>query len=86
MTIPTTTVRIPPDLKRRLHRYATAGNQTNTEVIIQAIRTFLEQQEATTGHIRVRRELARLAEIDRADPELADFYGEPEIDPFGEES
>ncbi len=86
MTTPTTTVRIPPDLRQQLQRYAKARNQTNTGVIIQALRTFFEQKDAAARQYQVRQELARLAEIDRADPELDGFFREPETDPFGEES
>jgi predicted transcriptional regulator len=86
MPTPTTTVRLPPHLRQRLQRYAKARNQTNTGVIIQALRAFFEQKEAAEHKYQVRQELARLAEIDRADPELEGFFGEPETDPFGEES
>ncbi len=85
MTTPTTTIRLPHDLRQRLQEYAKAGNKTNTEVIIQALRTFLDQDDLSTRQYRIQKELARLAEIDRADAEFEGFYGEPEADPFGKE-
>jgi predicted transcriptional regulator len=85
MTTPTTTIRLPPDLRQRLQQYARAGNKTNTEVIVQALRVFFEQEDLDSRRSRIQRELERLAEIDRTDPELAGFHDEPEADPFGRE-
>lgn len=82
MSFPTTTIRLPPDLRERVTQYARAGNKTNTEVIIQALRAFFEQENATARRDRIQKELARLAEIDKSDPELEGFYEEPETDPF----
>ncbi len=86
MTTPTTTIRLPHELRQRLQQYAQAGNKTNTEVIIQALQAFLEKENASTRQALIQKELERLAEIDKADPELEGFYHEPETDPFGERS
>jgi len=83
MTTPTTTIRLPHELRQRLQQYAKAGNKTNTEVIVQALQTFLEQESAANRQALITKELERLSEIDKADPELAGFYDEPEVDPFG---
>jgi predicted transcriptional regulator len=85
MTTPTTTIRLPHDLRQRVQQYARAGNKTNTEVIVEALRIFFEREDSVTRRARIARELARLADIDRADPELAGFHDEPEPDPFGRE-
>lgn len=85
MTTPTTTIRLPHDLRQRLQQYAQAGNKTNTEVIVQALRTFFEREDSATQRARIAQELARLAEIDRTDSELAGFHDEPEADPVGQE-
>lgn len=86
MTIPTTTIRLPPELREKVRQHASAGNTTNTEVIIQALQAFFAHEDASARADRIQRELARLAEIDRADPELEGFYGEPEASPFANES
>ena len=85
MTTPTTTIRLPHELRQRLQQYAKTGNKSNTEVIIQALRRFLDQEDSNAHPSQIRKELTRLAEIDKTDPELDGFYDEPEIDPFGTE-
>jgi predicted transcriptional regulator len=86
MSTPTTTIRLPPELREQVRQYAESANTTNTEVIAQALRAFFEQEHASDRGDRIQRELARLAEIDRADPDLAGFHDDPEHDPFGGES
>jgi predicted transcriptional regulator len=83
MTTPTTTIRLPSDLRERVRQYARSENKTNTEVIIQALTAFFDQENAAGRQDHIQEELARLAEIDRTDPELEDFYQAPEADPFG---
>jgi predicted transcriptional regulator len=84
MSIPTTTIRLPPELREQVRQCARSGNTTNTEVIVQALRAFFDQENASARRDRIQQELVRLAEIDRADPELEGFYEQPEPDPFGE--
>jgi Arc/MetJ-type ribon-helix-helix transcriptional regulator len=86
MSTPTTTIRLPTELREQIRQYARSGNKSNTEVIIEALRAFFEQQSASARDDQVERELARLAEIDKADPDLDGFYEEPETDPFGGKS
>jgi len=86
MTTPTTTIRLPHDLRQRLQQHARAGNKTNTEVIVQALEAFFDEEDSATRRARIQQELARLAEIDRTDPDLAGFHDEPEEHPFAQES
>jgi len=86
MTTPTTTIRLPGELRERLRQYAKAENLTNTDVIIRALQTFLEQESSASREQRVRKELARLDDIDRSDPELEAYYRWPETDSLREPS
>lgn len=85
MTTPTTTIRLPHELRQRLQQYALAENKTNTEVIVQALRVFFEHEDSVNRSARIARELARLAEIDRADLDLDWLHDEPKADPVGRE-
>ncbi len=84
MPTPTTTIRLPPELRRQLNRYAKANNKTNTDVVITALQEFLLRHNYGARSKAINHELERLADIDRADPEFKEFYGEPEEDPFPE--
>jgi len=85
MTTPTISIRLPQDLRQRLRQYAAADNKTRTEVVTQALRDFFERESTSSRQYRIQQELARLAEIDKTDPELNDSYNEPEADPFAKE-
>ena len=82
MATPTTTIRLPTELREQVERYAEARHETNTEVIVRALREYFERQTGETRRDAIQRELDRLADIDGADPEFSDFYGELEDDPF----
>ena len=82
MATPTTTIRLPTELREQVESYAKARHETNTEVIVRALREYFERQMGETQRDAIRRELRRLADIDGADPEFSDFYGGPEEDPF----
>lgn len=82
MATPTTTIRLPADLREQIHQYAKTENTTNTEVITQALQAFFANEQSSSRKARIQKELMRLAEIDRADPELEGFFDEPESNYF----
>ncbi len=82
MVTPTTTIRLPTELREKVESYAKARHETKTEVIVRALREYFERQTGETRRDAIQRELERLADIDGADPEFSDFYGGPEEDPF----
>ncbi|MEA3410042.1 MAG: hypothetical protein U9R74_00695 [Pseudomonadota bacterium] len=82
MATPTTTIRLPAELRKRLERYARHHDETNTEVVVQALDNFLSRQDSSDRRDEISRELERLSRIDRDDPEYQEFYGPPEKDPF----
>jgi len=82
MATPTTTIRLSAELRKRLERYARHHDETNTEVIVQALDDFLSTQDSSDRRDEISRELERLSRIDRDDPEYQEFYGPPEKDAF----
>ena len=70
MATPTTTIRLPTELREQVERYA------------EALREYFERQTGEARRDAIQRELDRLADVDGADPEFSDFYGELEDDPF----
>ncbi len=74
MTEPTTTIRLPKRLRVDIAGYAKAAHKSQSAVIIEALQEYLTRRNRQHHIQTINKELQRLDEIERQDPDLCEFY------------
>lgn len=64
----TTSVRLPRDLKRRIDRRAVSAGSGRNRVIIDALESFLREDEQAVYETEARRQSQLATKLDRPDP------------------
>lgn len=82
MPEPTLTVRLPSKLRAHLGKHAKGAHKSQSAVVIEALNEYLERRQRDRHHEKVKQELKRLAKIERDSPDLQEFYGAPDEDPW----
>lgn len=80
----TTTIRLPPELRARLAKHAESARKSQSALIIQALEEYLGRRQHGASQAEIDAELRRLNELDREEPDYADYL-EADDDPWLED-
>jgi len=85
LTLPTTTIGLPAELREQLTAHAKAGGKSQSAVIVQAIEEYLKERHHGGSQSEIDAEMRRLTSLDRQEPDHADYL-EGDVDPWSSDN